>query len=407
MNKSLTTLACLIMALSLSAQKNTLDGFYISPAGDSVKGAFTGYSPGSKSPANFHFQPGSGEEKVLAPADCRMVMIDGKNMYISYQGERAINPITLSGITKEETAYNYEPVSSFLRVVFKSKNYILAILEDGVRENYFIQPAAGKTQELLYRVNSSSGSIAHINTFRQQLANILSSEMENNKNLEEKISNATYSESDLVAVLNATEKNETVDTKPKGELVILAGAALNSYEVTPANASYPFSNTEYDNNVSAALAIGYNIYTRKGYSGFFINPEVRYVQLKHEGSATHPVTGSLHTNSYEGSLFSLAVLIGKNWVNNEKLKWYTSLGPAVNMLVNYKHSETIKATNTTTSSSDELNKNISGSLFIQTGVMFSKHLGIWIAYKVPHNLGNYSNYKTKSASLQGGLELRF
>src|SRR5215203_1606525 len=86
--------ACLFFCNLLSAQKKSVRGYYITPQSDTVKGMFTTYAQWNKNPSQVEFVvAGATISILLTPRNVQKFVVEGFDEYLSYAGQRLLNPI--------------------------------------------------------------------------------------------------------------------------------------------------------------------------------------------------------------------------------------------------------------------------------------------------------------------------
>src|SRR5688572_20007254 len=126
--KSVFNLATLIYGIMLCtpsfAQKKTVPGHYISLLGDTVKGEFSNYSEWSKNPSEVKFAAGTSVKPIrLTPQNCQKFVVEGHDEYLSYVGQRLVNPITDQQVLNKRyrnVTDEPEEVATFLRLVTRT-----------------------------------------------------------------------------------------------------------------------------------------------------------------------------------------------------------------------------------------------------------------------------------------------
>ncbi|MES2646339.1 MAG: hypothetical protein V4717_05655 [Bacteroidota bacterium] len=400
-----------LLCVTLAAQKNQYKGSYISTNGDVVTGIVMNFSKWDQSPVKILFKKDSDQSEILlTPVNSRQVSIDGLEKYIAFTGTRATSPTMLKSFGNEsDTTFRFDTASIFLKELFNSAGYKLALFKDSKRENFYVIQTDRQPEELLFRVNTDQNGLTQINSFRQQLLNMLADSIAVNKKLMEQIAATNYTEQDLTKLFQRLSPAITNNNKKEqsGEFIILGGASFNSFKITPQNTSYTFANTDYNTSVSPVIALGYMFYLNRRFSSIFLSPQIRYYYTKHSGTQINQLTSATHNNSFQSSFLNFSLFIGKNWIDNTKLKWYTSAGPGLNAQINYKHTEYIDGTLEDKTITDNESSRLRTSVIFQTGILMNNKYGGWISYKIPQNLGYYTLFKTPLSSIQAGLEFRF
>lgn len=225
----LTTLFYAILLCTPSfAQKKTVTGFYISVQGDTVKGVFPNYSQWSNNPSEVEFAAAASvEPTTLTPQNCRNFVIEGHDEYLSYAGQRLVNPIYDNEVSKKRYSNlgdEQEEVVTFLRLVTRTPNCELYVFTDNKRPNFFYRLPGDSVVELKYKKyyfenqldvsGFMRGYIAEITDYKGQL-NSLFAEAIYRRKLTSALNTLPYAEDRLKMFLEQLFSTEPVKHKKK------------------------------------------------------------------------------------------------------------------------------------------------------------------------------------------------
>lgn len=95
----------LILFLHLYSQKKIFTGYYINTSNDTVKGVFSNYEQWIKTPVTVPFIPSATSTPIeLNAQNTIKFYVENYDTYLSYNGQRMINPIDFEeAIANKET----------------------------------------------------------------------------------------------------------------------------------------------------------------------------------------------------------------------------------------------------------------------------------------------------------------
>lgn len=325
MKKIILPFIFLSVKQTLSAQDH-----YISNSGDTVKGAVINYKQWDKNPSTIAFRT-NNDEIVLNPANCREILIDKSDRYLSYSGTRIINPESVSKASDgpESGILKKDSVNIFLRDIYHYKNYVLYKFFDSKRNNFYLSKN-GEIFELEHYESIIDNHVSVYDGYKSLLNDQLSAE--NGIDLNKKLERVNYDETSLVnflsGMLNDSVSNSEMkrDQYPREYLVGL-GAVANVASLDFVNSNALYSNS----SISPVIEIGVRLYNQRNFGKSFFQSVISFSPIKNSFKSN----GGLNYN-LSSSLFSIYLSSGYTFVKNEKLAVYASAGLGLLVIANLK-----------------------------------------------------------------------
>jgi hypothetical protein len=421
----LTALSYAILFCTPSfAQKKTIPGYYISVQNDTVKGTFSGYSQWSQSPSEVVFTPaGSGSTTKLTPQNCLNFILEGNDEYLSYTGQRLVNPIYDNEvITKRDSSFDdkKEEVITFLRLVTRTPVCELYVYADNKRTNFFYRLPGHSVVELRYKKYYDERQVnqftvdreSHVNEiteYKDQL-NDLFSEAINKRQLTSSLKSLTYTEDRLEMFLQELFAAEPVIHGQKNPLsgwIISAGASFNFVSVKASK--FNVIAKEYGSSVSPLLSIGYITTFRRSFGKYFLYPQLNFFRYKTTGEINDGTFRKVTT--YQADLIISGELNGGfNVVNQKSIRFYLSGGMGIltrlhNKRLDYKYLNVQQSSEPYTSSQESLSAT---TIFINAsaGVVIKNKLLVMAEYLFPTSVDNSYSVRYEGLQLKVGYKVK-
>jgi hypothetical protein len=378
-------------------QNKIFTGYYINMQGDTINGSFPGYSEWNKNPSKVEFiNNGSTEEIVLTPKITSRFLVEGYDEYISYEGERLLNPIIDHQLLNEkytiEATDVKEQIVTFLRVLVQTPGGNLYMFHDSKRNNFFYQVPGHPITELRFKRAMKENRITDYPEYREQL-NKEFGEIILQKNLSSTLKMLTYSEVKLSNFFKEMFPSATTIRKLQGEdgkWVVGAGIAAYSIDVDRGSVYY-ISSKRFKNSFSPILYVGYLAPIARKFGKFFLFPKANFSSYKNISEMTNSTT-TYQTNY----LFTMQLGAGINIVNRDDFKFYieTDLGMLIHLGNRYS-----KVSGPYPGESIEFRyRGINYSAEVSAGTRINKKILISCSYMFPVTIGNFVYY---SAQLSG------
>jgi hypothetical protein len=393
---------------NLQAQKQIFNGYYIGVKEDSVRGTFPDYSQWSKNPRKVNFLPSTASTAIqLTPANCSKFVIENFDTYVSFEGERLINPIEFEQAVKFKDSIGFAnisaPVSTFLRFVGRTGNCEIYVLNDNMRTNFYYRLDKEPFTELKFKMYYDQNRVNEVYEYRQQVNALFKQEIQKRK-IEAHLEKLEYTEESLLELLNklTPEQKRKVKIKNPAEgLVVSLGVSANLFAVKNVDAAAAGVNTKYNTSFSPFFSIGYMSPANRNFNRFFIYPHVNVYSFKNSGDG--PESSFRRKTTFKANLVAAPILnLGVNVINTAKLKYFLSGGGGILFLVNNQQ-ETQTAQNTTVTKLLSMSYNIN----LSTGITLNNKMMATAAYNLPASMANYMTYNPVHSSIQFSIGYKF
>jgi hypothetical protein len=318
--------------------------YYINNTGDTIRGTVNNYKQWDKNPSTISFRSGNGDI-ILDPKNCKEVVINQSDRYISYAGTRISNPEKIEKISDglDVGVVKKDSINVFLRDIYHYKNYFLYKLFDNTRNNYYLGKN-GEVDELEYYETIVDNRVTSYDGYKVVLDQTLSED--GITGLNEKLKNVTYNETTLINFISNTLKDDANNSEKKRnkyptELLVGTGAIANI-------ASLNFNNSFFISNkttISPFLEFGVRLYNQRKFGKPFFQSVISFMPLK----SSFVNNGGL---KYDMSLSLLSVYLspGYMFVKNDQLSVYGAVGfgilAAFNLKNDYQNTTTDLGTTT-------------------------------------------------------------
>jgi hypothetical protein len=195
------------------AQSNYKPGYAVKLKGDTIRG-YIDYKEWDKNPKKILFKSATDNTKaeILSPANTSALNIAGFESF-----RRFVLPVSQDqvDVNKLSTLPDTTSVTDtvFLKVTSSGKHIGLFSYTDNIKTRFYISEGAdARVQELTYHVYydaSSSSSIQYTNRYRSQLEYFAQKYHANSSRLDQQISRAAYTETDLAGIIQIINGDST------------------------------------------------------------------------------------------------------------------------------------------------------------------------------------------------------
>ena len=408
------TIAFLFCKLTF-AQKKALPGYYISMQGDTVKGIFPSYSQWNKNPGKVEFiVAGTTTETQLTPKNSLKFVIEGYDEYISYDGQRLVNPIDNSTLMNDKIIVkandSSEHVIIFLRLVTRTVGGDLYVLNDSKRMNLFYQLPGQLPIELKYKKTFDLNQIREIPSYRQQL-NDLYADLIIQKKLTVPLENLPYSEKDILSffltLFPAAEIKQN-QQKVTAKFVVSAGGAVNMFRVQ-SDESFTSIAKEYSSSFSPVLSIGVIAPLDRNFGKYFLYPQIKLFSYKNTGEGKSGTY--MNSTTFQADLIGVAGLSGGiNLTNKENFQFFLTAGPGFFAQVNGKQTIQLYLVSDNSPVGSPVEKTLPVLTFCidaSAGIVVNRKFVISAIYMLPTSVANFASYNPKLSSLQLTVGYKF
>lgn len=393
----------LILNIRLYAQQS-MPGFYIASNGQTINGTFPKFRNWNYNPSKIEFETNTKQLIQLTPEVCKSFTVTGYDTYESMKVKRMTNPNKFYlNVEKAPNEEVFEDIHVFLRRIYNEGSVKLYIFKDSKRENFFIKINDTLT-ELLFRVvfrkNPSTGTdfVVEDKKYIDQLKSMFSARLSNDEKLAKKISMLRYSENNLITFLNQAMglKFKRQKNRYPPELVVIGGVSYNTFKVGPYQQFVYPTTLSYPSKISPVIGLSYTEYTQRSFGKNMYSGELKYYSFKHAAARGE------ERWEYKASAFSIGFSVGRKWIDEKNIAWYTSIVPTAILFA--KNTETKTYLNT--------KEVVEGRKIIfrpalQTGFIFNR-IGIWAVYNfIKNDIQRYPHYNSFHQSIQAGMDWRF
>lgn len=411
--RSIFKLANLFYAILLCtpsfAQKKTASGFYISLQGDTVQGIFSSYSQWSKNPSAVEFATGTMvKPTLLTPQNCRKFVVEGYDEYLSYAGQRLVNPIyDYQVLNHQYSSVNdeLEEVITFLRLVIRTPNCELYTFTDTKRTNFFYRLPGDSVVELKNKKYNVEGQINASTEYKDQLNNLFTDAIYRRK-LTSSLKTLPYMEEKLKSFFEQLFTAEAVKHKkkdPTAGWIVATGAALTFVNVKSENiVNYVAKN--YNTSISPLFSIGYIAPISRNFGKYFLYPQISLFRFKNTGEIDDDIFKKVTTYQTD-MVISGEINGGVNVINQQNIRLYLSGGAGMSTFLNNKRIDDKYENNPPSSrpfrsEQKDIALNASPVINASTGVVLNNRLIVAASYLFPAPLENVFTYKPRFSGLQ-------
>jgi hypothetical protein len=407
-------LLCFALFCQQIIAQETFTGFYVTLEGDTVRGAFPKYNQSSKNPVKLQFTPGAGSKSIeLNPLNCLKASITNYDEYLSYSGNRLINP-TDDIIAMENQAYfssrdSVGKVVTFLRLVIQTPRCSIYVLNDNIRTNFFYQLPGQPLQELRLKKYVEENKVAEIAEYRQQLNTVFGEEIER-KHMSRALGELAYSEDALtqfVKRLFPVAKAKVTASDLMSGWIVNAGVSANSMKVSGDQAASEAA-IDYKASYAPYVSIGYYVPIQRNFNRYFFYPQLRLFNYKNSGEK--PTYSFNQRITFQCDLAILPQLnVGANIINKASLRFFIYGGVGMTTFINHtKVDEYFNPSNNTLYSTHE-NKlaSLIVGLNLSSGVTINNRFQVLVSYNVSPDVDELAVTNSKPSNLQAGVGYKF
>ncbi len=416
MHRMLTFFLLLSIACSSRAhgQNRSFPGHYISVQGDKVLGNFPDYAQWTRNPERVDFvDHASGSTLVLTPDNCKGFVVDGHDEYISFSGQRLINPIEDIEVIRDRAYSSLHDtlayIKTFLRLITRTGGYELYAFSDNIRTNFFYRQAGGSFEELKYKMYFDQNQVREMAIYRQQLHNLFKDRIEK-QNLERTLEKLVYREDRLKQFFEQLfPLPQTMQAPPKNApgWVVAAGAVFNQIQVT-GDRVYAPEFASYASSVAPLLSVGYLRPIDRSFGKYFILPQVKFYSYKVKGDY---FDGTFtRATTYQADLVVTPELNGgMNVINRDQVQLFLSAGAGILLQKAAKEvQQSFAGTNGELYAQHESKlNNLSYVLNVSAGTILKKKFVLTGTYVFPSQLLNFIHYTPKLSGFQLRVGYKF
>lgn len=391
----------LLAGLQASAQPS-FNGFFINNEGDTTAVFFPDFKEWEINPTQIKVRTASGQDRVLSPENSREVTIEGYDTYRSRRFTRLLNPYVFdhnnyNNLLPTDTT---EEVHGFLLFLARGRGISLYKYADKKRANFFIDNGDSLV-ELKHKIfmNNNYSQVIEDNRFRNQLWVAFLKNSENNNALKARLERLMYKEDQLEAFVKASGgKPEKKKIQYPTEYMIMAGAALNTYDVEGEEFPSAGSTGSCKPTMSPVLGIAFYDYSQRNFGRNFFTLQAWWYRFENSAPFTYFSTTSKVT--YRSNVINLGLGMGRNFVQTSTLSVYAAAVPHIVYLPDSRQQRTYPA------------KDVKQALFkynlaLQAGARLSRHLGFWMRWELrPIDTQNYELNDNNHRTLQLGVDWR-
>jgi len=411
----ISALAVAVLLCTISfAQKKAVSGYYLTLAGDTVKGVFPQYAQWNNNPSEVEFSTAGKNTRMLTPSVCRKFVVDGYDEYVAYTGQRLVNPIEDGDVlNKNYSSYldEVEQVTTFLQLVSRTPAGDLYAFNDNKRVNFYILLPGQALTELRYKKYYSQNQLTELADYKQQLNNLFADNIAQRK-LSSSLEQLPYAEGELTAFLQALQPQVKQKQKSRNldnGWMISAGVMHNSIQAEEEKTFLSVSR-KIRSSLSPSLVIGYYHLFNRSFGRYFVYPQLMLFRFNVVDESSDGVF--LYSNTYSASLMAAAKLAGGvNVVNQQNLRFFISVGLGLMLPVNGRriHQRYVAATRERYHSAQETKMaHAAYVLTATTGVILHNRLALSATYLVPSQIMNppYSSDMLTGTQFSVGYKFR-
>ncbi|NOW94893.1 hypothetical protein [Mucilaginibacter sp. SG564] len=420
-------LFCLLFLLSqttlfLQAQSNYKPGYVIDGKNDTLKG-FINYREWIKNPREITFkQTQNAQPQKFTVTNANAFAITGAEYYDKFTVNISTSEVDLAKLNHTlDTAYTTDTV--FLKSLVNGKNVSLYVWTDNVKPRYYLFNKQTHTIEWLKQYqyfNDERQSVAVVNSYINQLLRQAFQYLPGDTKILTRIQKASYSESDLTAIVIALNggkaTQQAIHTTSGIRFFAGAGARYSKLQFKGAASSgNPFSNGANDKTFSPVITAGLDILINKYTEKLLFRLEFAGAINRYQFAEASSGSGaSSVTNALDVKLYHLAAIpqVIYNFYSTDKLKAFIDVGLAMNAYKynNYNFATIYNFGSTTTVVNQNKYPDFQGFDFaipIKAGIQVNKRVEIYGSYWLPSSLTKYIYYSADQSSFQAGVNYIF
>lgn len=397
----------LFLHTHLSAQSISVPGYYITLQGDTIRGTFPAYRQWNRNPAEVEFIDSAASQPLtLTPSNALKFYIENHEEYLSFSGQRLVNPIEDNQLEADKTAEGnvnqYAAVTTFLRLIFRTGGFELYVLSDRVRSNFFYRLNDQPLSELRYKKYYNNRTIHEVGEFRQQLHTLFSEEITKRK-LVRALENLPYTETGMMEFftrLTSGHKARKAPKDPAAGWVVSAGASLNTIQVK-GDKSVALVGARFTPSVAPMVSVGHVSPVSRNFGRYFFYPQLKLFLFK---NATERNDGTfIYQNTFQSDLVvSGEVAGGAHIVNGKDFKAHLSAGGGIRLLVNNRQTKKMFAPSNQSlyASSEASLEELIYVINAAAGVTLKNRLWIQATYDFPVPIANFILYSPRLSGIQ-------
>lgn len=329
---------------SAHSQSNYKAGYVVSLKGDTTRG-YINYKEWDNNPRSISFKKeiNQGSPEIFTVKSVNAFAISGQVYYERYAVSVSTDPVDITSMTvKLDTSYKIDTV--FLKVLTKGHYVNLYSLKDNIKPRfYLLENGQSQPYELIFHAfyrQDESSAIQYVKRFHTQLLNLMQKNEINNDQINRKISDGNYSETDLTAIVQSINGNTSAQFTPQNLFGVrwFAGAAV-TYNSMKFNGNFLLSYAPASKNSTPRVSAGIDIFPNKTIQKFYFRSELSFsyghYRFVHSDPTLTPsgTSGSVNISQYNTTITPQLIY---NIYNKEQLKVFVDLGAAINFS-SYNH----------------------------------------------------------------------
>jgi hypothetical protein len=403
------------------SQTNYKPGYVVKLGGDTLHG-FIDYKEWGNNPKaiNFKYSTDKGAAMSFSTTDAQAFGVTGLEHY-----RRFVLPISQDEVEVSKLPKALDTTSTigtvFLKVVTDGKNLTMFNYTDGIKSRFYILEKSGsQPQELIYHAyysSEESAYVKYVTTYRGQLEDMAQRYAVKTSQLDQKVLEAKYTESDLkkiVRMINGPSSQQSPDQSLGGSRWFV-GLGVNAsslkYKNIPGTPSQP-TTTISSSSIFPQLSAGIDFFPNKSVQQLIIRLEFSFTTNSYNLSGANPQSTPssqtiLNFKQYDPS-FAPQIIF--NAYNTPQLKVFAGVGAAFNFSA-YNSYQSI--TRYGGSIPDNVQDNSPAfskfwiSIPIKAGITINNNIEISVCYMPSSSLTSDNIASANVTSFQAGVSYLF
>lgn len=401
----ITLTAILLLPLFSFAQSNFKPGYVVGLKGDTLKGSID-YKEWEHNPKQFTFKSSAGVLQQFTVQKSKAFAVTGFEYYEKYivrVSQDTINATQLHSTL--DTIYQVDTV--FLHTMVKGRYFSLYSYRDNIKTRYYIlEPGDAQPQELSYHAYiDQDASVKYVNRYRVQLENVAQKNNVNNSKLAGMLSDARYSDHDLLAIaatINGSDPKQFLSKSQFGTR-FFAGAGISYNDMLfTGTIEYPDSYT-----VFPRVSFGMDFLNNKDVQRLYARVEIAVTGNQSSFNDSYQET-QLKVTQYTASFIPQ---IYYNFYSTQRLKVFAGGGLAVNFSTYpTRYTVTVQGIHPAPVKQDNFPDyhTLWESLVLKAGVVLNNHVEIYAGYSPPTTItDDYVEFAGNLVTYQAGINFLF
>jgi len=409
----LPLLLLLLFPFFASAQSNYKPGYVVTLPDDTIHG-FIDYKEWDKNPEKISFKKNLNNDsaQIYTVKNASAFAVTGFEYFKQYTISISQGQVDMSNLTQGANTSSIQS-AAFLRVLTTGINVALFSYRDDIKTRYYVlENTANEPRELVYRVYYSPDNATYVQTdniYRVQLQTLAQKYNVNNPKLQTDLSDAQYSETDLVKIVQKINGDASKQFTPASRLGTrwYAGLAVTNNNLGFAKAiDFPSKNSIYP-----AIALGFDLFPNKNTQKLFFRMELSLTENEHSFSYGPDAIGhSYSVNNINQRTAAFIPQIVCNIYNSNKLSVFIDAGASINIssYSNYYFAESFNGiANPAIQQFPEL-RSFWLALPLKAGVALNKKIELYARYTLKVDLASDTlPYSGNITTYQAGINYLF